>query len=634
MSEINLSSAVRSSLLSLQNTADLLATTQERLATGNRVNSALDDPTAFFTAAALNDRASDLSTLLDEQGQAIQVVRAADDGITAIQDLVETARAIATQALQTDSQTERATLAAQYDAILEQIEDLAGDASFNGTNLLDALNSQSLEVIFNEDGSSSLTVEGVNFTNASDANGLNLQRVSFLGAGGVPSSTPPIAIADLDATQVLRIDGDGDGIGTDAPFTVDLSTLVSTGPATPGTLTTSGFDLANISTGDSIQITVAGSAIPPIIIGTASGQINPALANDPQAFANALETLVNASAGAGAFTADPSIGTPGELDLSAAAGNVSFAFNDAGTAASVTVPLSSNFVPGTTDGSLTTSGFDVANITNGDTLTIVVDDGINPSTTVSLTFGTGGPPQIDATGGLTQTELISAIDAAAAAASPPLTLPGGLTTTDTAGELTITSDTGNVSFAFADLNVAPLAATSVPTQISTNFAPGIPGSLNQQDVINAINAAGAGSGVRAVANGITGFVLTSSAGDLTVRDGGLTGTITGTGFIAGTGSNFSSNQSISDTLAAIDAALGTLRTTASTFGTNLSTIQIRSDFTQDLINTLEVGAGNLTLADLNEEGANLLTLQTRQQLASTSLSFATQADQAVLSLFG
>jgi len=184
MSEINLSSAVRSSLLSLQNTADLLATTQERLATGNRVNSALDDPTAFFTAAALNDRASDLSTLLDEQGQAIQVVRAADDGITAIQDLVETARAIATQALQTDSQTERATLAAQYDAILEQIEDLAGDASFNGTNLLDALNSQSLEVIFNEDGSSSLTVEGVNFTNASDANGLNLQRVSFLGAAG------------------------------------------------------------------------------------------------------------------------------------------------------------------------------------------------------------------------------------------------------------------------------------------------------------------------------------------------------------------------------------------------------------------------------------------------------------------
>ncbi|MEM8796657.1 MAG: ABC transporter substrate-binding protein, partial [Pseudomonadota bacterium] len=63
------------------------------------------------------------------------------------------------------------------------------------------------------------------------------------------------------------------------------------------------------------------------------------------------------------------------------------------------------------------------------------------------------------------------------------------------------------------------------------------------------------------------------------------------------------------------------------------TIQIRSDFTENLINTLEVGAGNLTLADLNEEGANLLTLQTRQTLASTSLSFATQADQAVLSLF-
>ncbi|MEP6444542.1 MAG: flagellin, partial [Hyphomicrobiales bacterium] len=102
MSDINLSSAVRSSLSSLQGTADLLSSTQERLATGNRVNSALDDPTAFFTASALNNRASDLGTLLDGQQQAIRTVEAADQGISAIEDLVDSARAQATAALQTE----------------------------------------------------------------------------------------------------------------------------------------------------------------------------------------------------------------------------------------------------------------------------------------------------------------------------------------------------------------------------------------------------------------------------------------------------------------------------------------------------------------------------------------------------
>ena len=134
MSDINLSSAVRSSLISLQGTADLLSSTQERLATGNRVNSALDDPTAFFTASSLNNRANDLSTLLDGQQQAIRTVEAADQGITAIEDLVDSARAQATAALQTDDASVRATAAAAFDDILGQIESLAQDASFNGTN--------------------------------------------------------------------------------------------------------------------------------------------------------------------------------------------------------------------------------------------------------------------------------------------------------------------------------------------------------------------------------------------------------------------------------------------------------------------------------------------------------------------
>ena len=77
-----------------------------------------------------------------------------------------------------------------------------------------------------------------------------------------------------------------------------------------------------------------------------------------------------------------------------------------------------------------------------------------------------------------------------------------------------------------------------------------------------------------------------------------------------------------------------MRTQASAFGANLTTVQNRQDFTKNLINTLQTGADNLVLADTNEEGANMLALQTRQQLSTTALSLSAQADQAVLRLFG
>src|SRR3981189_3878428 len=101
MSGIVLSAAVRQNLLSLQSTAQLLSTTQNRLATGNKVNSALDNPTNFFTASGLNNRASDINNLLDSIGNGVQVLQAANTGITSLQKLVDTAKSIANQALQT-----------------------------------------------------------------------------------------------------------------------------------------------------------------------------------------------------------------------------------------------------------------------------------------------------------------------------------------------------------------------------------------------------------------------------------------------------------------------------------------------------------------------------------------------------
>ena len=101
MSGIVLSASVRQNLLSLQSTADLLSTTQIRLATGNKVNSALDNPTNFFTAQGLNNRASDISNLLDGIGNGVQVLQAANTGLTSLQKLVDTAKSIANQVLQT-----------------------------------------------------------------------------------------------------------------------------------------------------------------------------------------------------------------------------------------------------------------------------------------------------------------------------------------------------------------------------------------------------------------------------------------------------------------------------------------------------------------------------------------------------
>jgi flagellin len=92
-------------------------------------------------------------------------------------------------------------------------------------------------------------------------------------------------------------------------------------------------------------------------------------------------------------------------------------------------------------------------------------------------------------------------------------------------------------------------------------------------------------------------------------------------------------SNITDDIASLDFARDTLRTASTTLSNQLSTISVRQDFTDKMINTLEDGAANLTNADLNEEGANMLMLQTRQQLGTTSLSMASQAAQAVLRLF-
>lgn len=132
-------------------------------------------------------------------------------------------------------------------------------------------------------------------------------------------------------------------------------------------------------------------------------------------------------------------------------------------------------------------------------------------------------------------------------------------------------------------------------------------------------------------NSLTATFNETGASVLTMT--GVTFDATGLSLTAASGSDFQSNPVLDGIVTALDAALTQLRTQASTFGSNLTILQTRQDFTGRLINTLQSGADDLVLADTNAEGAHLLALQTRQGLSLTALSLAAQSDQAVLTLF-
>jgi len=166
MSDITLSAGVRTNLLQLQQTSNLINQTEIKLATGKKVNSALDNAISFFTAQGLDNRANDLSGLLDSMSNGISTIQAANNGITAITKLVQSAQSLVSQAQQTTDAATQATLSTQFNALLVQIGQLAGDSGFNGVNLLAG---DTLTINLNETATSSTSVAGVNYTNANNA---------------------------------------------------------------------------------------------------------------------------------------------------------------------------------------------------------------------------------------------------------------------------------------------------------------------------------------------------------------------------------------------------------------------------------------------------------------------------------
>ncbi len=142
--------------------------------------------------------------------------------------------------------------------------------------------------------------------------------------------------------------------------------------------------------------------------------------------------------------------------------------------------------------------------------------------------------------------------------------------------------------------------------------------------LNLVNSSG---------NSLTVEFSTSTTSTLTIDGVDITLNTGGTGLTVAAAANFSLTSNIDAALSEIDADITTLRGNASTLGSNVALLQTRLDFTERYVNVLEEGAGKLTLADLNEEGANLVALQTRQQLGIQALAFAGQSEQSVLALF-
>lgn len=280
MTEITLSGPVQQSLDAIRLNSELLADNQRNLATGLKVNSALDDPAAFFTASSLSNRASDLQTLLDDQGQAIQTLRAADEGLEAITNLVEAAKATANQALQTSDIAERNKFERQYNELLTQIEDLARDAGYSGKNLL-AGSGNDLTVVFNEDGTSSLSISAVDFTDTSGILGLSDLT---LGVASTATVSEADLVAGAENNDTLAF-----AVGTDS-YTLNY-----------GAGTTVADVISQLNAIDGVQASTDGTTVTITAVG---GQIS---LDDTETTGGDLSAIAGTGYAAGSFSTDADI---------------------------------------------------------------------------------------------------------------------------------------------------------------------------------------------------------------------------------------------------------------------------------------------------------------------------------------
>jgi flagellin len=229
ISDISITAGMRTNLLNLQNTSTLLNRTQQRLSSGKQVNSALDNPTNYFAAQNATQRAGDLSDKKDGMSEAVQTVSATNAGITAITGLIQAAKGIAQSALSTSDTTVQSKLAAQYDTIRTQIDQMSSDSSYKGLNLLSSTNT--LTVNFNENSSSTLAVVGFLGNSA----GLSLSSAGIAGGNWQATSSITSDSAKMDSaitslrTSTQTLAANLNIITTRQSFTDNMISTLQTG---------------------------------------------------------------------------------------------------------------------------------------------------------------------------------------------------------------------------------------------------------------------------------------------------------------------------------------------------------------------------------------------------------------------
>jgi flagellin len=515
MADISLSKAVRSNLLSLKSTADMMTTTQNRLATGNKVNSALDNPSNWFTAKGLTNRSSDLAALIDSMANGIQTLEAADNGLTAMTKTLESMQSTLRQARQ--------------------------DKTF--------------------------------------------QTASY--SVNVPTT------ATTDAFMTLS----GGAVGEDE-IAVGISTATSKLEA--GTFDADGLDFTNAGANDGeISFTIAVDGDDTGVAITISYDDLEGIAADRSAVTSKeLAKAINAKLTEEEVTAKASVDGDGNLVFTSTTAQAT------GAASQLAIFA---FDAGDVTGDTGLEDFDSADLDTA----ITDDSGIGENVfaarkvddlvaEINETFA--GQVRASNDNGRLRIENLSTQDLKVGGASA-----GALTGADASATIEGNSVRAGLSKQFNELR----------DQLD---------KLADDASFNGINL------LRGDKLTITFNETGTSSIDIQTENGE-----TVNAFNLGVPTNLEERQLDSDVtidtlLADMKTALDEVRSQASTFGSNLSIVQNRKAFTEAMINTLETGAGNLTLADMNTEAANLLALQTRQQLSQNSLSLASQADQSILQL--
>ena len=633
MSKISLTASMRSNLLSLQNISGQVSFTQNKLATGNKVNSAIDNPSSYYTARALNHRADDLNTLLDSMGQAVSTIKAATTALDAGADFLEQASAIATQALET----------AKDIPAKSWFEQQAGVAAVVSSwdelkTALDSGKTGNIVIYGNIEAQDTITLKagqnlvGVGYYGVAEPGTDKFSQLSFNlektgTAPAITVSTGNTTLSDLSiravasatsaAVMISAVNTSGNRL-----HNIDLLLDVSRQPAyhdrpmdnvilNRGGWTVSGTNnfyapqtrnehivinatfLCDLEVYDNFNIDLqqpGGRGIRSSSLNTHQNAVLNVVATnafqDTKANIND-NTIVNIQAQKGI-----------SLDYSGY-----FNINDRSrinvTATSV---FGSQYIKDSPSNSISINSTEASlNISS-------------PSLWENryglLTFNAVAGAGFSWNGKVYQTERETSDHAmdgsnlpagfAESAETQAETLPSlNWLSSQNAGRLTPPKDDGQKSFAEILSQYDGLIKDSSYKGVNL---------LRQQQLNVRFNETGSAS------LNVSGKDMSSAALGLSAAD-------------------WQTRADITRSLSEISAALKSIRSFSAELGNNYSIITGRQDFTENLINILTEGADKLTLADINEESANMLALQTRQQLAVNSLSLASQASQSILKLF-